>query len=122
MKKNSYETPESYLLNFTELYQLNEFPLIQKTCLDLRENFRRISYAKYDNILQQIADLLDIDAQLQLFYEFRQNDLFKEFNITEEEVVKMIEQDKNVYYRQLAGIGTNQSAPIGIIYLSEKDI
>ncbi|MFB8590992.1 hypothetical protein ACFC53_14195 [Enterococcus casseliflavus] len=48
------------------------------------------------------------------------SDIFIEIELAEEEIVKMIKKDKNVYYRQMAGIGTNQKAPHGLIYLSEK--
>jgi hypothetical protein len=55
-----------------------------------------------------------------MFLDFFRHDFFKEIELAEEEIVEMIKKDKNVYYRQMAGIGTNQKAPHGLIYLSEK--
>lgn len=121
MIKNGYEKPESYLRNFKELYQLHEFPLIQQVCIDLQKQFKEVSYTRYDNVLQQFSDLLEIDAQLQMFFDFCKHDFFKEIQLGEKEIVEMIQKDKNVYYRQLSGIGTNQDAPKGIIYLSERN-
>ncbi|MFS1086640.1 hypothetical protein ACFC90_08125 [Enterococcus casseliflavus] len=120
MMKKGQMTPEAYLNNYSELCYLQEFPLIKQVCTELQTRFKEICYTEYDNVLQQMADLLEIDAQLQMFLEFFRHDFFKEIELAEEEIVKMIKKDKNVYYRQMAGIGTNQKAPHGLIYLSEK--
>lgn len=120
MMKKGQMTPEAYLNNYSELCYLQEFPLIKQVCTELQTRFKEICYTEYDNVLQQMADLLEIDAQLQMFLEFFRHDFFKEIELAEEEIVKMIKKDKNVYYRQVAGIGTNQKAPHGLIYLSEK--
>lgn len=120
MKQKGYDTPEKYLKTYTELCHLNDLPLIKQVSLNLQSRFKNICYTSYDNVLQQFAELLEIDAQLQMYLELYQHEFFKELDLAEEEIVKMIQKDKNVYYRQLAGIGTNQQAPKGLIFLSEK--
>lgn len=121
MIKKEHVTPEAYLKHYDELCQLEDFPLISQVCKDLQKRFKEICYTEYSNVLQQITDLLEVDAQLQMFLDFFRHDFFKESDLVEEDIIEMIKKDKNVYYRQLAGIGINKKAPKGLIYLSEID-
>ncbi|PQF23835.1 DUF7006 family protein [Enterococcus mundtii] len=120
MIKKVQVTPATYLKNYEELCHLQDFPIIQQVCIELHQKFVVICRTPYDNILEQFAELLEIDAQLQMFLDFLQHGFFEETGLAEEEVVEMILKDKNVYYRLLTGIATNQKAPKGLIYLSEK--
>lgn len=122
MNKKKPLTPETYIENYDQLNQLYDYPLINQICTNLQGKFIEVCNMQYDNILQQMSDLLEIDAQLQMFLDFFKYDFFKEIELAENEVIEMIHKDKNVYYRQLSGIGTNEKAPIGLIYLSEKDM
>ncbi len=70
MMKKGHVTPEAYLKNYSELCYLQEYPLIKQVCTELQTRFKEICYTKYENVLQQIADLLEIDAQLQMFLDF----------------------------------------------------
>lgn len=87
MKKKDYVTPETYIKNYTELSTLNDFPLVQKACLELQKHFIGICHTKCDNILQQISELLEIDAQLQMYLEFFQHDFFEEGKLVEEDII-----------------------------------
>lgn len=121
MTRKNQVTPDIFLKNYINLFQLQDFPLIKQFCLDLKEEFKVICFRKYDNILQQISELLEIDAQLQMFLDVFKYDFFRELNLTEEQIIEMIQHDKNMYYRQLVGLGINQNAPTGLIFLSEND-
>lgn len=94
MMKKGHMTPEAYLKNYSELCYLQEFPLIKQVCTELQTRFKEICYTEYDNVLQQMADLLEIDAQLQMFLDFFRHDFFKEIELAEEEIVEMIKKTK----------------------------
>lgn len=121
------ETPEEYLSYYDQIVIehsfVNKNPLIFEFYLNLRKNFLINYNQKNLMFFDKLKNLLDIDAQLQillLLIRSTNQNLCKEFGMTEEEIICMISKDKTCFYRELTGLEMNHSIPWQLIYLSES--
>lgn len=85
----------------------------------LKQSFIEISEGM-DKVttLKQFAELLDIDAQLQLLKLWSDN--LEKFPYAQEEIIKIILNDKGVYYKELLGVSMDQDELNILIYLSDS--
>lgn len=101
---------------------LNRYPKLTKYYENLCTQFHQIYEDDYPNLFQKLGNLLSVDAQIQLLLDLILNatsDLCQEIGLTEEEIISMIQHDKNYFYRELTGISMDQEPRWSLIYLSE---
>ncbi|MBW9323950.1 hypothetical protein FG877_10405 [Enterococcus casseliflavus] len=119
--------PDDYLVHSTELLTksgvLADYPKISTYYQHLCEAFKDKYCDRSKNVFAQLSELLSVDAQIQILLDLTENtrtDLCKEIGMNEEEIITMIQRDKNYYYRELTGLSVNQEPRWGLIYLSEE--
>lgn len=87
----------------------------QNLCALFQEHIQHMC-ADFFNTLKQ---LLSLDAQLQLLVEWVTTIKFENIGYSEDEILKLIQIDKNSYYRELFGMTKNQRPPWNLMCLSE---
>lgn len=122
----SFLNEEQYLQKLNEeidvLYLKDCYPKIWEHYKYLRITFKNVCAQKTDSVFQQMRRLLQIDAQLQIIHFFFKYDqkIDRELFLKEEELLKLIVNDKDSYYREITGMKNTDLPPIGLIYISEK--
>lgn len=124
MQLNNVDSPKTYLSYFyssMSKYECEEkYPQIYCYFQDLCDQFERL-YEEDMPLFKKMSQLLAIDAQLHIIIECLPmhdgDEMIHTFG--EDEFVKMVQKDKDYYYRELVGHNMNITPPWGIIYLSE---
>lgn len=118
--------PDEYLAHssriLTQTTLLQECPKIKCFYEDLCTSFKQLVEGQADNYFLQLGQLLAIDAQIQILLELTyiaKESYMNDFQMTEEEIIAMIQKDKNVFYRELTGGRVTEEPKWGLIYLSE---
>ncbi|WP_213355532.1 DUF7006 family protein [Enterococcus casseliflavus] len=127
MLADKIESSDEYLAYskkiLTESGVLKEFPKISDYYYDLCAKFKCTFNDMELTPLKKMRDLLDLDAQIQILLELTlvsSMNLVEDYEMSEEEIIQMILNDKKTYYRELTGGNTKQAPKWGLIYLSEE--
>lgn len=126
MQLDQIDSPKQYLSYFdTMVYQANcqtVYPKIYSFYQDLCHQFEVLYMSNNEQLFYTFSQLLAIDAQLQILCEFLSFDEVDECidNHGEEEIIQMIQMDKNSYYRELVGYKKKHQPPWGMMFLSEE--
>lgn len=122
-KSNEALRVKAYLRNYEDKFnEIESFITLENAYqkyISLCNEFEKIYIMKFENLFEQIAKLLEIEAQLQLLLVWFGSSDWKVFS-NEEKILEYIESDKNCYYRELVDTSLTE-IPKGIIYLSEKN-
>ena len=122
MSKKFVPKPQEYLSYYDKLLGINaekiKFPLLSKFYLEIRNTFELTLRKEYSHLFDQMAEILDLDAQLQMLAHLIQDES-SIHHLSEAEVIDMIKKDKQYYYREVSGYRMNRPAPWGLMYLSE---
>lgn len=108
------------ILSHSDIFK--ECPKIKGFYEELCTRFKEILAEQTDNYFLQLGQLLAVDAQIQILMELIglvKESLLVDFQMTEEEIIRMIQKDKNVFYRELTGRRVTEEPKWGLIYLSE---
>ncbi|MBW9325014.1 hypothetical protein FG877_15930 [Enterococcus casseliflavus] len=127
MRKQNIESPEAYLEYFQKRLvvsgQLTSFPKLLAYYNDLAYQFTTIYENHSETVFSTWRQLLAINAKLQILLDLYQFDLLTlihDCEMTEEDILKMIQTDYKSYYRELLGYGINEVPRWGLIFLSEE--
>lgn len=127
MLAETIKSPEDYMLYFEHVWQqtgaFENCPQINKYYNSLHKQFITIYYDQELLPFIKWGKLLEVDAQVQILLEltkYTKQNLTEEIGMSEEQIIRMIDQDKKSYYRELTGKTILQKPSWGLIYLSEE--
>lgn len=127
MRNQTIDSPDAYLAYFHEHLvasgQLTPFPKLLAYYHDLAAQFTTIYENHSEEFFSIWRQLLAIDAQLQILLELNQLNLLilmQDGEMTEDDILKMIQTDCKSYYRELLGYRINETPRWGLIFLSEE--
>lgn len=124
MLAESFENPDAYLAYSQKVLGDCEGKY-QKIAVYFRElslQFRTTFYDQEVSLFIKMGRLLAIDAQLIMLNELFEGDSIEVLNdlgMNEEEVIEMIKQDKDCFYREITGESRLVEPKHRLIYLSE---
>lgn len=122
----SIKVPEDYLGFSKKIVKdaciHKSYPKINRFYTKLCEQFEEIFNDHEKNLFLRMGELLDIDAQIQILIElidFAQRYCENSFQMSEEEVIHMVQCDKKYFYRELTGGNHKKKPKLGLLYLSD---
>lgn len=125
MELKNVQTAEEYLIYYEEAIEWDQvvklFPKTYALYQTLGDQFRKEYRQASKQLFHSLRKLLEIDAQLQILVQLFQREQDWSFMMADEELVEMIIRDKKSFYRENAGLRTNDQAPWGLMYLSEQN-
>lgn len=119
--------PEEYLTYshhvLSEAKTFDELPEIKKFYEELCVEFKAVFSKPNNNFFTQLGQLLAIDAQIQILLELvvlTTDHLLIDLQMTESEIIQMIQRDRKTFYREITGSSINENPKWALIYLSEE--
>jgi hypothetical protein len=122
-----FETPEAYLTYFQETFAKVgvKYPRVALYLEDLVRQFKVFYSDNQMPFFLKLGHLLAIDAQLNMIVELVESDkdqkITTELDMDEEEIIEMIQQDKDYFYREITGEDWLEKPKNRLIYFSEKN-
>lgn len=107
-----YYEGQVFVPNFQEKY-----PNLTKNFFSLCEQFQSISNQNDVSLFLQVRSWLIIEAQLQVLVLACKN--IDWIQMTEKEILVLVNRDSKSFYRELTGFTKNEAVPWGLIYLGE---
>lgn len=124
MLAESFENPDAYLAHSQKVFAEFEgnYPQIEAYYQELSLHFRTTYYDNEAPLFIKMGRLLAIDAQLIMLselFEGHSMEVLNDLGMSEVEVIEMIKQDKDCFYREITGESRLVEPKHRLIYLSE---
>lgn len=126
MFADKIKEPDDYLNHsermLVEAGMFEIYPKLGKYYYELCNQFKLKYYESNISVFNKLAGLLEVDAQIQILIEMIETlkTYYEEFELSEEEIIEMIQNDKKCFYRELTGNSNRDDPKWCLIYLSEE--
>lgn len=121
------QEPDEYLayshLVLADAKIFDELPEVKKFYDELCVEFKAVFSKPNNNFFTQLGQLLAIDAQIQILLELivlTTDHLLIDLQMTESEIIQMIQRDRKTFYREITGGNIKEKPKWALIYLSEE--
>ncbi|WP_430611839.1 DUF7006 family protein [Enterococcus sp. DIV0876] len=126
MDLNDIKDIDEYLYHFEEKLALRFFderPYITSYYHSLKEEMSGIAYKNEIPFIERMRTLLKLDAKLQILHDLTrlQTEVTDGFDLSEHELIEIVENDSNTYYRETLGKRTSDSVPWKLSCLGDQD-
>lgn len=122
MKLNSVASATDYLVYFTQKLNklhINEYPELLEYYQRLHHEFLEISESD-DPFFVRLKEVFLIEAKFQILLMMIEHIESLDMELSEKELIQMVEEDSTCFYREMTGQRKNASITWSMIYLSEK--
>jgi hypothetical protein len=122
-----FETPEAYLIYFQESFAKvsGEYPKMAVYLEELVRQFKKVYSDSQMVFFLKLGHLLAIDAQMNMLVELvdsaKSEKLTTDLGMNEDEIIEMIQQDKDYFYREITGEDWLARPKNRLIYFSEQN-
>lgn len=125
MKLNDLQSLKEYLDYFDKLIKADFWkthPQLHTYYIKICTELIQIDEEEITNFILCMRKVLLIDAKMQMLVQFINYKKEKPeiFDLSEEEIIKIIESSKTSYYRELLGKHNNKQSPWTLICLSDQ--
>lgn len=124
MKLADVCTADEYLRYYDEQIDLTNiqklFPKVTSLYHSLCNEFRELCETQLSIVFQIVEKMFRIDAQLQIITELLKQSSIIDDQLSDDELVRIIEDGKDSFYREMIGLKVTDQPPWGLMFLSDR--
>lgn len=122
MELKEVKNASDYLSHFNQAFDklnIHNYQEINKYYQKLCHEFMNIVYEEA-SFFDKLRQLLSIEAKVQILLLLMEYDVTSEMRIGEKDIIQMVEDDSQYFYRELTGLKRVSDISWSMIYLSER--